>query len=56
LHIAIRETSDGGHPVVVSAPDSEHARVFKSIAARVWEKTQAALGDNRRQAPRIVIS
>jgi ATP-binding protein involved in chromosome partitioning len=56
LHIAIRETSDGGHPVVVSAPDGEHARVFKAIAARVWEKTQAALGDNRRQAPRIVVS
>jgi ATP-binding protein involved in chromosome partitioning len=56
LHIAIRETSDGGHPIVVSAPDSEHARVFKAIAARVWEKTQAALGDNRRQAPRIVVS
>jgi ATP-binding protein involved in chromosome partitioning len=56
LHIVIRETSDGGRPVVVSAPDSEHARVFKSIAARVWEKTQAALVDSRRQAPRIVVS
>lgn len=56
LHIAIRETSDGGHPIVVSAPDSEEARIFKSIAARVWEKTQAALTDKRRQAPRIVVS
>ena len=56
LHIDIRETSDGGHPIVVSAPDSEHARIFKAIAARVWEKTQAALGDKRRQAPRIVVS
>ena len=56
LHIDIRETSDGGHPIVVSAPDSEHARIFKAIAARVWEKAQAALGDKRRQAPRIVVS
>jgi ATP-binding protein involved in chromosome partitioning len=56
LHIDIRETSDGGRPIVMSAPDSEHALAFKAIAARVWEKTQAALGDNRRQAPRIVVS
>ena len=56
LHIDIRETSDDGHPIVVSAPDSEHARIFKAIAALVWEKTQAALGDKRRQAPRIVVS
>jgi len=56
LHIAIRETSDGGNPIVVSAPDGEHARIFKAIAARVWEKTQAALGDRSRQAPRIVVS
>jgi len=56
LDIAIRETSDGGNPIVVSAPDSAHARAFKSIAARVWEKTQATLGDSRRQAPRIVVS
>jgi ATP-binding protein involved in chromosome partitioning len=55
LHIDIRETSDGGRPIVVSAPDSEHARIFKTIAARVWEKVEAALGDSRRQAPRIVV-
>jgi len=56
LHIDIRETSDGGNPIVASAPDGEHARIFKAIAARVWEKTQAALGDRSRQAPRIVVS
>jgi len=56
LHIDIRETSDGGRPIVISAPDSEHARIFKSIAARVWEKVQASLTDKRRQAPRIVVS
>ncbi len=56
LHIDIRETSDGGRPIVVSAPDSEQARIFKAIAARVWEKTQASLADKRRQAPRIVVS
>jgi ATP-binding protein involved in chromosome partitioning len=56
LHIDIRETSDGGRPIVVSSPDSEQARVFKAIAARVWEKARASLTDNRRQAPRIVVT
>jgi ATP-binding protein involved in chromosome partitioning len=56
LHIDIRMTSDGGHPIVVSAPDSEQARIFKAIGAKVWEKTQASLAGNRRQAPRIVVT
>jgi len=55
LDMAIRETSDGGRPIVVSQPDSPHAKTYKSIAARVWDKTEAILGDTRRQAPRIVI-
>jgi ATP-binding protein involved in chromosome partitioning len=55
LDIAIRETSDGGRPIVISQPDSAHAKTYQAIAARVWDKTAAILGDTRRQAPRIVI-
>ena len=55
LDIAIRETSDGGRPIVVSQPQSGHAKTYQAIAGRVWDKTAAILGDTRRQAPRIVI-
>jgi ATP-binding protein involved in chromosome partitioning len=55
LDMAIRETSDGGRPIVVSQPENPHAQVYRAIAARVWEKVSAALGDTKRQPPRIVI-
>ncbi len=55
LHIDIRETSDSGRPIVVSQPDSEHARTYQAIANRVWEKVSALLGESGRPAPRIVI-
>ncbi len=35
LHMAIRESSDAGAPVVVSEPDSVHAKAYKDIALRV---------------------
>jgi ATP-binding protein involved in chromosome partitioning len=53
LDIAIRETSDGGHPIVVSAPDSPHAQAFKAIAAEVWAAVSGEA--QRRPPPRIVI-
>jgi ATP-binding protein involved in chromosome partitioning len=52
LDIIIRETSDEGRPVVVSHPESEHAKVYRAMARRVWEKVGGAPA---RQAPRIVI-
>jgi ATP-binding protein involved in chromosome partitioning len=55
LDMAIRETSDGGRPIVIAQPDSPHAKTYQAIAARVWDKVSALLGDSRRQAPRIVI-
>jgi ATP-binding protein involved in chromosome partitioning len=55
LDMAIRETSDGGRPIVISQPDSPHARTYQAIAARVWDKVSALLGDTKRQPPRIVI-
>ncbi|WP_026873531.1 iron-sulfur cluster carrier protein ApbC [Inquilinus limosus] len=52
LDVTIRETSDSGRPIVVSAPDSPHAEAYRAIAARVWEKLRAGSGP---AAPRIVI-
>ncbi|WP_179221836.1 iron-sulfur cluster carrier protein ApbC [Inquilinus limosus] len=52
LDIAIRETSDSGQPIVVSAPDSAHAEAYRGIAARVWDKLRSGAGP---AAPRIVI-
>ena len=55
LDTKIRETSDGGRPIVVSEPDSAHAEVFVSIAQQVWDRVATGLGDATRQAPRIVM-
>jgi ATP-binding protein involved in chromosome partitioning len=53
LHIAIRETSDGGRPIVVSDPEGAHAKAYRAIADRIWEKLS---GDGTtRAAPRIVV-
>ena len=55
LDIEIRETSDGGRPIVVSRPDSENAKTFVRIAERIRDKVATAQGDARRQAPKIVM-
>jgi len=52
LDMAIRETSDGGHPIVVAAPDSAPARTYRAIAEQVWHKVEGAPA---KAAPRIVI-
>lgn len=54
LHLAIRETSDAGTPIVASQPDSPHANVFKAIADRVWQSVARELGAPTRSAPSIV--
>jgi ATP-binding protein involved in chromosome partitioning len=51
LDMAIRETSDSGRPIVIADPGSEHAKVYRAIAQRVWDK----LADATRPAPRIVV-
>ncbi len=51
LHLSIRETSDQGQPIVMSQPDSEHAKVYRQIATRLWDK----ISGGGRAAPRIVV-
>ena len=53
LDMAIRETSDGGAPIVVSAPDSPQAKAYLAVAQRVRDSLFA--GAAPRAAPRIVI-
>jgi ATP-binding protein involved in chromosome partitioning len=55
LDMEIRETSDGGRPIVVSRPDSPHAGAYVAIARRVWEKVSAGLGGEAAKGPRIVM-
>ncbi len=51
LAMPIRETSDGGRPIVASDPSSAHAKAYVALARQV----QAGLGGATRAAPRIVI-
>jgi ATP-binding protein involved in chromosome partitioning len=53
LHMTIREKSDAGLPVVATAPDGEHARIYRDIATKVLAQLRGgAIG---RIAPKIVI-
>ena len=52
LHIAIRETSDGGTPIVARDPASPQSRAFLELAERVGAKLD--VGDTH-AAPRIVM-
>ncbi len=55
LHLAIRETSDAGSPIVVSDPASEHAQAYLRIAEQVTAQLGAGSASPQRQAPRIVV-
>ena len=55
LDIIIRETSDGGRPIVVSEPESEHALTYRAIADKVWKKIEHSPSDEAASAPKIVI-
>jgi len=55
LDIAIRQTSDAGEPIVISKPNSPHAKVYMEIARKVWDKVQLLQGAGGRKGPRIVM-
>jgi ATP-binding protein involved in chromosome partitioning len=54
LLLDIRTAADNGQPIAATAPDSEAAKAFADIAARVWKKVQQTIA-GRSGAPRIVI-
>jgi ATP-binding protein involved in chromosome partitioning len=41
LHLSIRLASDGGAPIVVSAPESPQAQAFRAVARDLIAKGQA---------------
>lgn len=45
LHMDIRESSDAGTPVVVSDSDGVHAKIYKEIANKVWQRRAEVEGD-----------
>jgi ATP-binding protein involved in chromosome partitioning len=53
LHMDIRTTSDAGTPITATEPDSEHARIYRDLAAKVQEKIEEGLGTS--SGPKIVI-
>jgi ATP-binding protein involved in chromosome partitioning len=53
LHMTIREKSDAGLPVVATAPDSEHARIYRDISSKVLAQLKGGAGG--KAAPKIVI-
>jgi ATP-binding protein involved in chromosome partitioning len=48
----IRERADSGLPVLVVDPDGVHSRLYRDIAAKVWQ--QLASGSVAKPPPRIV--
>ncbi len=55
LDMELRKRSDGGQPIVVSLPDSEHAGIYRDIAKAAWDQISDAESGPARQAPKIVI-
>ncbi|MDA0306527.1 MAG: Mrp/NBP35 family ATP-binding protein [Proteobacteria bacterium] len=53
LDIQIRVTSDSGKPIVVSDPESVHAKSYRAIAKKVWDSIEGA--NAARAGPRIVV-
>jgi ATP-binding protein involved in chromosome partitioning len=43
LHMAIRETSDAGNPLVDSEPDGPHAAIYRAIAGQVRDRLKAVI-------------
>lgn len=53
LAMTIRENSDAGTPVMISASDGRHASVYREIATKISEQLFAG-GASLRQAPQII--
>jgi ATP-binding protein involved in chromosome partitioning len=55
LHIAVRETSDAGTPIVASRPETAEAKAFMAVARAIADKLETG-ATGAGAAPRIVIS
>ena len=52
--MGIRESSDAGTPVVVSKPDGAAAKIYRDIAAKVWDRVNEERGAAEAAVPSIV--
>ncbi len=52
LHMDVRAYSDAGTPITVKDPESEHAKIYRDIARKVWDNMKG--GKGARAAPEIV--
>jgi ATP-binding protein involved in chromosome partitioning len=55
LLLDIRVASDAGTPIAASAPESDAAKAYAALAARVWEKVSGTAVARGGGGPRIVI-
>jgi ATP-binding protein involved in chromosome partitioning len=56
LLLDIRLAADAGTPIAASAPESDAAKAYGALAARVWEKVSGTAAATRSSGPRIVIN
>ena len=54
LVMDIRESSDDGRPVVAAKPEGPEAKIYRGIAAKVWERLQHEKGAAEAAVPSIV--
>ena len=54
LEMGIRESSDDGRPVVAAKPDGAEAKIYRDIAAKVWERLAEEKASAEGAAPAIV--
>jgi ATP-binding protein involved in chromosome partitioning len=54
LEMGIRESSDEGRPVVAASPDGPEAKIYRAIAAKVWERLKEEKGAAAAAVPAIV--
>jgi ATP-binding protein involved in chromosome partitioning len=54
LEMGIRESSDAGAPVVASRPEGSEAKIYRDIAAKVWDRVQEERGAAEAAVPSIV--
>ena len=54
LEMGIRESSDEGRPVVAANPEGAEARIYRGIAAKVWERLQEERAAAEGASPSIV--
>jgi len=55
LDVEIRRRSDEGQPIVVSDPDSGHAKLYRDLATAVWAEVEKDDGSHSKPAPKIVM-